>query len=571
MRHLLGIAWHIGGMFILPFVLGFAAALFFEVSEVAETLPMLIGVCILFITPAFVAQLLGLILRVRREWRTLAERGRYSTEEALASLHRHARIVTPRGWAILVAGMWFVVCALGLKWASLSVVATLALLLFYSVVSITSLISTFLTGSFQAGLGRRSSVERGMVPAVVLAGEAAEERFTFHRIPVPPGFFLLVEDRLPPRLATTSRYAVGAGARTDALVVGGRLRATPRGLYRLGPAEIYYQDMLGLTRIALASIATAELKVLPRFRNLEILEPPRSKLDAPDLLSRPHRFPTEDHFRFREYLPGDDTRRISWKLSMRSGRLQLRQPETREISSRTVLLALDAYLPNGRMLADAVGVEEVLDRLVEVWISLAKELVGRGDKVTLVAVARQPNGAVSTELIPALRGGHTRWQDLGARALWQGQADLGAMLAEAGTGTHAVVVSSRFQAPPPEPFPGQSLTWVWLPPKDALGPRDPGLLQTLAGSEVNAWSWLFRLPFVAGSDENALVAQFATFQFHAARLSARARLRHQAQVHGDAIFKALIARGDSVYRLEPGVATHRLVGVSGGRGGVRAA
>ena len=139
MRHILGIVWHVGGMFILPFVLGFAAALFFEVSEVADTLPMLIGLCILLIAPAFVAELrielvsddpeldleallgadagvalarddhpardlLGLILRVRREWRTLAERDRFSTEEALASLHRHARIVTPRGWAILTAG-----------------------------------------------------------------------------------------------------------------------------------------------------------------------------------------------------------------------------------------------------------------------------------------------------------------------------------------------------------------------------------------------------------------------------------------------------------------------------------
>jgi hypothetical protein len=143
-------------------------------------------------------------------------------------------------------------------------------------------------------------------------------------------------------------------------VVGGRLRVTPRGLYQLGPAEVYYQDMLGLTRISLASLATAELKVLPRFRPLEIREPPRSRLQSPDVITRPHRFATEDHFRFREYAAGDDTRRIHWKLSVRSGHLTIRQPETREISTKNVLLVLDTFLPAGRMLDDVAEAERPL-------------------------------------------------------------------------------------------------------------------------------------------------------------------------------------------------------------------
>lgn len=565
-RHLVGIGFHLGGMFLLPFVVGFVAALFLEVSEVGETLPVLLGVSLLLVAPAFLAQLVGLLLKVRREWRMLRERGPLDLESALASVHRHARVITPRGWVMLVTGLWFVVCALGLQWASLSVVAVMALLLFYGVAGASSVVSTFFVGSFERALGRRSAVVRGMTPAVVLAGDPAEERFVFRRVPVPPGFFLLVEDPLPARLQTTSRYALGAGARGDEVMVAGRLRATPRGLYQLGPAEVYYQDMLGLTRVALASLATAELKVLPRFRDLAIVEPPRSRVEAPDALARPHRFPTEDHFRFREYLPGDDTRRISWKLSMRSGRLQLRQPETRETSNRTVLLALDAFLPRGRMLADAVGVEEVLDRLVETWISLARELVDRGDRVTLVAACRQPNGVVEPEVCPARKGGSMRWQDLGARAVWQGTLDVPGLLAAAGEDTHGVVVSSRFAAPPPQPFPGQSLTWVWLPPHEALGERDPTLLQALAGSEANALSWLFRSPFVAGADENGLLAQLRWFRFHAERLGARARLRSEARLSGEGTLKALIARGDAVYRLEPGVTCHRLVGLTAGKG-----
>lgn len=564
-RHLLGIVWHLGGMFLLPFVLGFVAALFFEVSEVAETMWVMLGIALLLIGPAFLAQIVGVFLKVSREARLLRSKGKLDMGTGIAALHRHVRIVTPRGWAVLFTGLSFVICALGAKWASLSVLAVLALLLFYGTVGATSFVSTFLVGTFEDGIKKRGSIRREMVPAVVLASEPAEERFTFRRVPVPPGFYLLIEDPLPARLGTTSRYAVGAGARREELLVGGRLRVTPRGLYQLGPAEVYYQDMLGLTRISLASLATAELKVLPRFRNLDIREPPRSRLSSPDVITRPHRFPTEDHFRFREYVAGDDTRRIHWKLSVRTGHLTLRQPETREISTRTIVLVVDSYLPAGRMLDDAVGVEEVLDRLVEVYLALTKELVERGDKITVVTVARRPDGSgIGVETLVGARGGHQRWQDLGARTVWQGKHDLPELLEAVGPGMSGIVISSRFQAPPPEMAEGQALTWVFLPPEEALGPRDPSLLQVLAGSEMTAISWLFRLPYLAGSDENAFTAQLRTFAFHSARLAARRRLRELAKRNGGRTLKALIARGDAVYRLEPGVGTHRLVGITGG-------
>lgn len=571
-RHLVGIAWHLAGTFLTPFLLAFVAALFFEVSEVAETLPWLMGISAALLVPAFLAQLLGLLLKVTRESRELRRRGELDTTALLATVHRHVAIVTPRGQAVFLTGLFFVVCALGAKWASLSVLGVLALLLFYSVVGIASFVSTFLVGSFESGLRRRGAIERAVVPAVVLQGEPAEERFTFRRVPVPPGFTVLVEDPLPARLATTSRYAVGAGAQRDELVVGGRLRRTPRGLYKLGPARVYYQDLLGLTRISLASLATAEVKVLPRFRGLDIQEPPRSRVDSPDVLARPHRIPTEDPFRFREYVPGDDTRRIAWKLSIRTGNLQVRVPETRETSSRSVLLVLDTFLPRGRMLEDAVGVEEVLDRMVETFLALAKELVDRGDKVAMVAVAReQGSGRLRVESLPCARGGHARWQDLGARASWQGQFDLPEMLAAAGKGVHGIVVSSRFQAPPPDLGEHASLTWVYLPPQEALGERDPSLLQTLSGSPVNAFLYLFRLPHPAGADENALGAQLRHVATESGRLNARSRLRAIARTQGARVLQALIARGDAVYRLAPGPVTHRLVGLSAGRATGKAA
>jgi uncharacterized protein (DUF58 family) len=563
-RHLLGIVFNLFGLFLLPFVVGFVAALFFEVSQFGETLPFLVVIAGLVIAPSFLMLMFGVAWKTRRELKLLRAAGRSDVRSVVATIHRHVSVVTPRGWSVFLAGLLFVVLSLGAKWADLSMVAVLALTSFYGVVGLSTFLSGFIVSSFEAQLRKRASVERQMSPAVVLAGEVAEERFTFRRVPVPPLYFLLVEDPLPPRLATTSRYAVGAGARREELVVAGRLRRTPRGMYRLGPAHIYFQDALGFTRVSVASLATAELKVLPRFRHLQVIEPPRSNLEKPDILTRPHRFPTEDYFRFRDYQSGDDTRRIQWKLSMKSGQVQLRMPETKEISTKNVLLVIDSFLPAGRMLDDAVGVEEVLDKMVETWISMAQELVSRGDHVSLVCAARNQEGVLGVEVLQASKGGHVRWQDLGSRVIWQGRWDLPELLKQAGGDTHGVIVSSRFQAPPPGGFEGASLTWIYLPPERALAGKDPTLLEALAGTPVNAFLWLFRLPFPVGSDENGVFAQLRIFREQAGRLAARRRLRVLAKRDGERILAQILARGDTVYRLEMGQGTHRLVGLRAG-------
>lgn len=563
-RHALGIVFHLCGLFVLPFVVAFVCALFFEVSQVGDTAPFLLAISALLIAPSFMMLVVGVAWKSRRELTLLRQAGRSNLHTVLATVHRHVALVTARGWAVFVTGLLFIVLTLGMKWADLSLVAVLAITLFYGVVGVSTFLSAFIVSHFEATVRGRASIERQMSPAVILAGEVAEERFLFRRVPVPPLYFLLVEDPLPPRLATISRYAVGAGARREELLVAGRLRRTPRGMYRLGPANIYYQDALGFTRISVASLATAELKILPRFRHLQILEPPRSKLEKPDILTRPHRFPTEDYFRFRDYQSGDDTRRIHWKLSVKSGQMQLRTPETKEISTKNVLLVLDSYLPAGRMLADAVGVEEVLDKLVETWISMAKELVERGDRVTLVCGARGTDGALQVEVMPCQKGGHVRWQDLGARVIWQGQWDIPALLEQAGNQTHGVIVSSRFQAPPPGGFAGDSLTWIYLPPERGLEGKDPTLLEALAGTTTRAFLWFFQLPFPVGSDENGLFAQLRIFSEQAARLAARRRLREIAQRDGARVYRQILARGDTVYRLETGQGTHKLVGVSAG-------
>lgn len=568
LRDLVGITVHAFGLFLLPFAVAAAAGALVDVSEVLDTAHVLAGLALVFILPPFLAQIAGILLKVHREVRFLTARGQLDPPTLVASLRRHVSIVTPRGWAVLLTGLWFVMLSLVFQWASLGLVAVISLLLFYVVLGASSFVSTFHVRTFAAGLGRGiAGVRRELSPAVVTSGEPAEERFHLTRVPVPAGFVLLIEDPNPPQLATESRYAVGPAGRAGSVTVSGRFRRTPRGLHRLGPAHIWYQDALGFTRVSVASLATAELKVLPRFHPLQIVAPPRSPLEAPDLLTRPHRFATEDHFRFKEYVAGDDTRRIQWRLSMRAGRLTVRQPESREISTRRVVLVLDTWLPRGPLLDDAIGISAVLDRLVETWISLAQELVERGDRVLLVAAADDGTGTLRIEQQSGDRGARRRWQDLGARARWQGSLDVPALLEPLRAEGRAVVVSSRFHAPPAPPV-GQEPTWIYLPPLEALGEAEPPLWQQVVGPGPGAGGRLverlLRSPGPAGSDEAGFFREWRDI-LHTRRLwMARARLRRAASREGGRVLATLVGQGSTVYRLEPGPACHRLVGVAGG-------
>lgn len=552
------------GIFVLPFLVALPTALLFELSEVVETLPAMLAFSTVVLTPFMVLQVLGVGLKSRRELSWWARQGGLGPTRLFDVLYRHASVVTPRGWVLLLGGIAVTLFALGWQWASLGVIAVFSLLLFYAMVGWTLLVSTFLVRSFESGLGRSDTgITRQMRPAVAVTGDDVEEVVRFRNVPVPIGYVLLVEDPNPPRLRTESRYAVGLNARRSEVEARGLLRATPRGLYRLGPARIAYQDLLGLTRVSVASVATAELEILPRLMPVVIVDPPRSPMQVPDIVTRPHRFATEDHFRFREYLPGDDVRRIHWRLSMRAGRLQVRLPEARETSTEQVLLVLDGFLPPGKLLDASHGGEEILDALVLAWLGIARELVERGNPVTLAAAVQdRESGEIRLETLSARAGTVQRWQDLGARAAWQGRYDLPKMLEELGEDTHGVVVTARFTAPPPSPAQARSITWLMMDPSDALGPPDPHWLRQLAGPGPLAWlGWLSRLPHPVGSEDNHAYRRVRdAWRIHR-RWSARGTLRTIARQRAGRTLAELAGRGDAVYRIERTPTSIRLVGL----------
>ena len=569
----LGIFFHGGMMFLLPLIVGLIASVLLDVSEVAETsLGLAIGAAVV-VGPAFLAILAGVGFKTLQELAFLRQQRSLDAGSFVVSLHRHLALITLQGYAVLGTGLLLVILSLGFQWASLGVLAVLSLVLFYWVVGASVFLSAFMVRTFRWGMDRRrSGIRREMAPAVVKTGEAVEERFHLTRVPVFPGYRLLIHDRLPARLDTESRYVATPSAARETVTLAGLIRRTPRGRYRAGPATIQYQDALGLTRGGgggggARGPPPPDLTVLPRVRPVRIIDPPRSVDESPDLLTIRHRFATEDYYRFRAYVPGDDTRRIHWKLSMRAGRLQVRLPESKEISHRKIVLALDSYLPRNAFRARPV-MGNLLDALVEAWVSLTDGLVRDGEQVTLVTAAPDASGAPVVERYRCKRGTGAPWRELGARVGWQPWIDLAQLFADEDDDVaDLVVLSSRFASPPPGPLPGRRVTWIYLPPEAVLDPPPPGWFDRWMGEGRRDPLHVLRraalLPHAAGSSLNGPIRRTYDLVKVLNRDSQVRVARHHAILASHRVMAALAARPDAVYQMEVGAGHYVLRGVKG--------
>jgi hypothetical protein len=317
-------------------------------------------------------------------------------------------------------------------------------------------------------------------------------------------------------------------------------------------------------------------------RAAQVVHPPPSHTEEPDILSRPHRFPTDDLFRFREYVAGDDTRRIQWTMSLRAGRMIVKTPDSRETSAKRVVVALDTWLPEDWLDHTAV-LDDALDALVEAWLAVGQRLASQGEKVSLLLVARADHGAFEPELVSA-RGNHAHALDAGARAEWQSTIPIEDVLdygvrsagpATSGGGEetafdNAIVVTMRLAAPQ-LPRVARETTWVYYDPDAALGPAPRGIMLTWldfddTGRKLTAGELIRRvlfLPHPAGGEENGLSARMKHLERRLQDRAHRIALRARAVAAGAWALRGLLSLPDAVYRLEVVDGQHRLVGLKG--------
>jgi len=118
-----------------------------------------------------------------------------------------------------------------------------------------------------------------------------------------------------------------------------RLPTERRGLIDVGPLSVLVADPFGLASLRVEAAERTELTVLPRVD--DILPPPMSGGDEPLAgirLATLAASAGDDFAALREYVVGDDLRRVHWPSSARFGDLLVRQDEVHWQGRTTVVL-----------------------------------------------------------------------------------------------------------------------------------------------------------------------------------------------------------------------------------------
>lgn len=166
----------------------------------------------------------------------------------------------------------------------------------------------------------------------------------------------------------TSRHigAISAGQRLP--IALGHL-FTRRGVQALPPVQLNSGFPLGLFRTVLTYDDRAEVTVLPRIHKLK----PAAvhQLDGSGERTRRDLGEGDEFFSLRDYVPGDDVRRIAWKVSARVGRFVVRELEP--TVARNVVLYFDTRLPAGAAV-DAAALPPEVDEAFEAAVDLVASL-----------------------------------------------------------------------------------------------------------------------------------------------------------------------------------------------------
>jgi len=198
----------------------------------------------------------------------------------------------------------------------------------------------------------------------------------------------LADDLAPSLHASTRRFAahVPAGGTVTASAT---LRPGRRGRFLLRHVVVRVHGPFRLVSRQGTIVAPATLKVLPRYRSRERAEAlARSRvLDVGLRLARGRGTGTEFE-QLREYTPDDETRRMDWAATARTGRPIVRA--YRAERNQTVVVLLD----NGRVMAGRVDGVPRVEHAMDACMALTTVAIHLADRVGLVTFDRQVRAIV---------------------------------------------------------------------------------------------------------------------------------------------------------------------------------
>ncbi len=288
-----------------------------------------------------------------------------------------------------------------LRWG-LAVVALLGLLSIYSG-------GLFLYAAAVTGLAlaasllvvttslHRLEVVRKLSATEIAFGDVVEAWLIVHNHKTLPAPGLMWRDQIEPGLDVEGPIACAASLATDERrKLTYRLHSTRRGLFRVGPAVVEAAGPFGLMRRFLLDREASFITVLPRVIEIgkgwplghrPIHEVPRRR----SLFEDPSRFQG-----IREYRRGDSLRRVHWRATARSGRLQVKLFEPAVLEGMLVVVDM-AEASLGHSTPRLAGEPDELEELtVTAAASLVEFVLAGGQRVGLLS-----NGTDAAERYPA--------------------------------------------------------------------------------------------------------------------------------------------------------------------------
>ena len=243
-----------------------------------------------------------------------------------------------------------------------------------------------LAAVWSARVGRNLRVKRSFEPRALLGDDVAValEVRNLGFWPLP---WLRVFERLPVDLATPPFHAeIISLLPRERVVLRYTLRCRRRGYYALGPLLATSGDVFGLRAVEREFRDLDHLTVYPRVLPLEELGLP-SRSPFGHLRAQQPLY--EDPARVsgvREYQSGDSLRKMNWRATASSGRLQVRKLEPAMTLQTIVLLNLnnDEY--------EGVSTEHATELAIVVAASFANRLVELRQEVGLLTNGRDPLG-----------------------------------------------------------------------------------------------------------------------------------------------------------------------------------
>ncbi len=177
----------------------------------------------------------------------------------------------------------------------------------------------------------------------------------------------VLEERVPERLGTPVRVPIVKLPSGQTVSHRYGLRCARRGVYEIGPLVAVAGDPLGLARRETVVAKPFELLVHPRV-DIVSDRPLTRQFEDPPIrppVSKP--WPSGlEFYGMREYVPGDDLRRIVWRASARTGKIMVREAEQGITDHITIILDTD----RGSHSRDGEGLSESFEAGIRAAASL---------------------------------------------------------------------------------------------------------------------------------------------------------------------------------------------------------